>query len=323
MSVLPVCHGEMTRQHKRRTMMKTHQRKTGVLRPEDIVAIGFIGALTILLVIFHHRVQSPAEHVIRNMIFAGCYVLILEIYRRAQNPLTKALRHWYPVVLFPFVYRGMSKLIFLLVPHELDPFFINLDNALFGCQPCLWFERFTYPWLTEILQASYMSYYCFPTLMALWLYLKKRDRDYQDFLLANTLTIYGSFVGFLLVPVVGPRFYLSHLFSVPLDGPFFAQLVAQFVDNTSIRGGAFPSAHAAVALVTLIYAFRYSRILFYVALPVMSALFLATIYGRYHYVGDIVAGLILGVLSAMLAPKINTWWRNRACEKQKAEDSRQ
>lgn len=308
----------MIRRQEQRMMMEPHHKERGVLRPADMVAMGFLAALAILLVIFQDNVSSPAEHIIRTMILAGGYVLILALYSRVQNPATRALRHWYPVALFPLVYRGMSEILFLLVPRELDSFFMNLDNTLFGAQPCLWFERMIHPLLTEILQFSYMSYYYFPTMMGLWLYLKHRDRDYHDLLLAIVLTIYGSFVGFLLVPVVGPRFYLSHLFTVPLDGPFFAPLVAEFVDKTSLRGGAFPSAHAAVAVVTLFFALRYSRRLFYFALPFMSGLFVATIYGRYHYVGDILAGLILGMLSSLLAPRINALWMNRSGQRHRA-----
>lgn len=291
--------------------MENHHRRVGVLRPEDIVAIGFIVALTILIVLLPHHVQSPAEHIIRNALVVGCYALILDIYRHKKNSLTTALRHWYPVMIFAVVYRGLASLIFIIVPHELDPFFINIDNALFGCQPCLWFDRVTNPWLTEILQISYTTYYYFPTLLGLWLYVKQRDGDYHNLLLAISITLYGSFVGFLLVPVLGPRFYLSDLFAVPLAGKFFAPLITKFMNITSIRGGAFPSAHSAVALITLVFAFRYARTFFYAAFPVMMALFLATIYGRYHYVSDVLAGLALGGLSAFLAPRVNAWWHSR------------
>ena len=56
---------------------------------------------------------------------------------------------------------------------------------------------------------------------------------------------------------------------------------------------AFPSLHAAVSLVALVYAWRHVRAWFWVLLPFALGLWVSTIYLRHHYVVDLLAGWAL------------------------------
>ena len=58
-------------------------------------------------------------------------------------------------------------------------------------------------------------------------------------------------------------------------------------------GAALPSSHVAVALCTVFFSFRYLRRIRYVHLAVAVLLCLATVYCRYHYVVDVLAGLLM------------------------------
>jgi membrane-associated phospholipid phosphatase len=57
-------------------------------------------------------------------------------------------------------------------------------------------------------------------------------------------------------------------------------------------GAAFPSSHVAVALCTVFFSFRYLRPIRYLHLAVAILLCFATVYCRYHYVVDVLAGLV-------------------------------
>jgi len=284
------------------------QRKMKAFLPVDIIVMSFLTGLTILILVLHQKVPSPGIYVVKHAVMIGLYLFFIELYNRNRTQWTAIPRFFYPVLLVPVLYAGFRPLINILVPHELDTFFLNIDKALFGIQPCLWIEQFINPWLTELFQVSYTSYYYFPTFLGVYFYIKKDHKAFNDLVLAVCLTMYGSFVGFVLVPVFGPRFFMADQFTVPLEGKFFAHLVAEFIDKNSIQGGAFPSGHSAVALVTIVYAYKYLRNYFYVALPVMICLFISTIYGRYHYVIDVLAGILLGLLGCYIAPKLNGWW---------------
>jgi membrane-associated phospholipid phosphatase len=67
-------------------------------------------------------------------------------------------------------------------------------------------------------------------------------------------------------------------------------------------GAALPSSHVAVALCTVFFSFRYLRRIRYLHLAVALLLCLSTVYCRYHYVVDALAGL---AAAALLIPTGN------------------
>ena len=67
-------------------------------------------------------------------------------------------------------------------------------------------------------------------------------------------------------------------------------------------GAAFPSSHVAVALCTVSFSFRYLRPIRYAHLVVAVLLCVSTVYCRYHYVVDVLAGL---VTAAVVVPTGN------------------
>ena len=91
-------------------------------------------------------------------------------------------------------------------------------------------------------------------------------------------------------------FYLVPPPGEPLAGHTFYDLVHFVSDRGGARGGAFPSSHVSVSTVILLVTLeRQPRWLVWL-LPVYLGLVLATIYGRFHYVLDIVAGLLLALV---------------------------
>src|SRR4029077_18302191 len=68
-----------------------------------------------------------------------------------------------------------------------------------------------------------------------------------------------------------------------------------------IKRDVFPSLHVAISFVVWLYAYRNSKKLFWILSPLMLSLWFSTLYLRYHYLIDVVAGLILAPLSYWLA----------------------
>ena len=66
------------------------------------------------------------------------------------------------------------------------------------------------------------------------------------------------------------------------------------------RGGAFPSAHVSGAVVVSLVAWRHQPRLAYLLVPIAGSVMIATVYGRFHYVLDALAGagLALAVVAA-------------------------
>jgi membrane-associated phospholipid phosphatase len=82
----------------------------------------------------------------------------------------------------------------------------------------------------------------------------------------------------------------------PVGNVFFFGLVHQVSARGGARGGAFPSAHASGALVVFLVAWRRQRRLACLLSPIIAGVVMATVYGRFHYALDTVAGLLLAVV---------------------------
>jgi membrane-associated phospholipid phosphatase len=79
--------------------------------------------------------------------------------------------------------------------------------------------------------------------------------------------------------------------------------MASIYDVFEAPGAAFPSSHVAIAIATVFFSFRYLRPIRWPHLVVAALLCLSTIYCRYHYVVDTVAG----VLTAAALIPLGNW----------------
>jgi membrane-associated phospholipid phosphatase len=105
-----------------------------------------------------------------------------------------------------------------------------------------------------------------------------------------------------LVPAIGPVYTLHDQYTVPLGQSLdiFNQQM-QFMDFARIQRDVFPSMHTAVSFIVWLYAYRNSRRLFVLLAPFILSLWASTVYLRYHYLVDVVAGLILAPLCFLAA----------------------
>ncbi len=117
---------------------------------------------------------------------------------------------------------------------------------------------------------------------------------FGELLLILSTVMLGSYLFFILLPVDSP-YYLSQRLGPPLSGHYFFDLVQQMSARGGARGGAFPSAHASGAVVLSLVAWRHQRRLAYLLVPITAGVLIATVYGRFHYVLDTLAGAGLAI----------------------------
>jgi membrane-associated phospholipid phosphatase len=84
---------------------------------------------------------------------------------------------------------------------------------------------------------------------------------------------------------------------VPLTGLWLTAPLQAILDALEgVQRDAFPSGHTTIAGIVLVMAARYQPRLFYPLVVVCVSLVVSTVYLRYHYVIDVIAGLLLAVL---------------------------
>jgi membrane-associated phospholipid phosphatase len=235
----------------------------------------------------------------------------------------RVVRDWGPFTIIMWAFESMETYTGVIRKTGIDEALYRMDLRLFGVEPTVWVGRLTHPLLTDWMSLTYGLYFILPMIVASALSLRGRRHDLRELSTAVILQMGIGFVLFLLFPAGPPRFYAplvnggfspAHLHS--LTGLYELQQSAfDTVDPLRIRS-AFPSLHCSIALLTLFYSWRFGdalfpkrpRLYFWICLPLVISLWLSTIYLRHHWVPDIAAGLLLGLASSTLAPKLRTAW---------------
>jgi membrane-associated phospholipid phosphatase len=218
---------------------------------------------------------------------------------------------WLPLVIAVLAYENIHDLTYLTRPDTVDGALRALDDKLFGMTPALAFDRIVTPWLSEIMSAAYALYFVYPAMLLVLLYRRGELTRFREVGLALGLCLYLGLLGYVLVPAVGPRYVMAAEFTRPLLGPWLTVSAARAWNAIElIDRDCFPSLHTALTLLALIYFVRWRRALpagrWIVAIttPPIVLLWASTLYLRYHYGVDVLAGAALAFAVSALAPRL-------------------
>ncbi len=218
-------------------------------------------------------------------------------------------RLWaYPVVM-NVAFATMGSTALKVASHRRDAVLQQMDIVLVGMTPSLRAQALTTPWLTEILSFCYLLF--FPYLLVSWIFYARRGLPILRQLFVGLFTIYAvGFLGYSTVPAAGPYLGMGDLFTVPLTGWAITRLNADIVARGSNGVDVFPSLHCAVSCFLLFFDRRHTRWRFRLYVVPCIGLWLATIYLRYHYFVDVIAGFALAAFALWLTER----WAQHAGE---------
>jgi len=242
-------------------------------------------------------------------------ILITYIIAR-KKPNWAFLRDALPFAYCLAIYTNLHDTVHFVNPHDIQDKLIAIDQWLFGLQPSVWAEQFIRPWLTELLSFCYMLFFLLAPLVAFILYLKKRRAEFRETLSTVILCFYMGYFFYILFPAVSPSIALSDMYRLHFDGTPLADAELKLISILPSQArDAFPSLHTAVTLLTLAFAFKYLRWLFWLLLPVCIGLLVATVYLRHHYVIDLIAGVFLALAAYLIIPRLERWWQAQMLKK--------
>jgi membrane-associated phospholipid phosphatase len=203
------------------------------------------------------------------------------------------LRIWWPLLAMVASYPLVPAIIDGSGEADADFWLSRIDAALFlGHDPLLLAERLIHPALSEWMAFCYTSYGLLFILTAALFLLPSDERPARWFVTAASLTLAVGYVGYTLVPAVGPLFWQKN-FTRGLDFQYMSELKAMLHDRPRIARDCFPSLHTAVTLMILYGTRRWLRRAFWLMLPIAATIPVACVYMRHHYVIDVVAGAAL------------------------------
>jgi hypothetical protein len=177
----------------------------------------------------------------------------------------------------------------------------NLDLALFGFEPSMSWDRYVTPATTEWFSFFYYSYFFILCLFVLPMGIfERRMRILSELSLGLLLVVCVGHTLYVLVPGRGPYLHFAGQFQHPLSGSLWWPLVSNAVSSVdgALRTDIFPSLHTACPTFLTLFAFQNRahkpyRYVWPVAGFFTSQIILATMFLRWHYLLDIVAGLAL------------------------------
>ncbi|MBD3222207.1 phosphatase PAP2 family protein [bacterium] len=262
--------------------------------------------------------QNPPGHTLLHLFLAAVFWLLPPIVRRRGGAAGRVVGLVYMPLLFGTFYAQIEYLgvIFRDYGDPFDPVLIDLEAAIFGMQPSLeWSRAWPWPWLLELMQFAYFSYYFFPLigLLVIWL-ASGADRPtrwrwseaYIRDLTAVMLTCYAWYV---FVPVWGPKYFdylgvAGTIASEGLHGLIFTDVMHWIHAQGALHGAAFPSSHVAGSMVAWWWGWKTAPRHRAWLTVLWGLLCLSIVYCRYHYVVDLVAGVAWGALIMALTARL-------------------
>ena len=283
------------------------------------VIIAYIAFTLLLMVCWWDKQVNPAEMIwmrVRILLFMGAMWLL---YRWRPCKLTRLIRVTGLMITLSWFYPDTYEVNRVL--PNLDHLFAGWEQQLFGCQPSLLFSQICpWDWFSELMCLGYVSY--FPLMVAILLYyfFKRYDEfGMASFVLITSFFIYYTI--FVILPVTGPQFYYLAVGTDKIAAGIFPNLTDYFLthsermaapgwsdgffyhllDITHDAGerptAAFPSSHVGVTTVIMLLACHTrSKALVFSMLPFFILMCLSTVYIYAHYLIDVIAGLLTGVL---------------------------
>ncbi|MCC6346609.1 MAG: phosphatase PAP2 family protein [Nitrospirales bacterium] len=288
------------------------------LRPGDVLTIAFSLFLLGLTAVSHAKIPMSGNLL---LIYASLlFFQIVLVFISGRNSFLLLTRDLlFPVLCVLIIFDTLGLIVHPINPHDWDYRLIRLDYLLFGGYPTVMVERLIHPVLTDILQVAYSTYYFLPVALGVTLKLRGQREEFEYALFLILLCFYLSYVGYLLVPALGPRYAMEHLHAGEVGGFLVAEPIQNFLNLLEgVKRDAFPSGHTGIALTVLYLSYRSARDLFRLLLVPVLLLIIATVYCRYHYAVDVLAGGLLTVVTVASGGVYYKFWKQKQRDQEDA-----
>lgn len=296
-----------------------------VLSAADVCTFFMLGLNIMIGIATYTAVPMSGTIVLVNIMILFGVVGLIVADTIGAGTLILLARRFYLIVLVPTIYEQTLTFLPAINSHDVDTALIAIDYALIGSwagnHPTHILMNIMHPILTEYLQLTYMLFFFLPMMQGVELVRSKRDRDVLYFAYTIGFGFFISYLLYYIAPAVGPRFTLHAFEQLSQEMPgvwltdFFRTVVnagAGLKSNAPnpadiVHRDCMPSGHTMMTLVNIFLAFKYQSRLRWFFVVVGGSLIFATVYLRYHYVIDVLAGIVCAVVVYWLAPRFRLW----------------
>jgi membrane-associated phospholipid phosphatase len=275
-----------------------------------------LGMLTVMALLLWGRLEQPTAMLLGYAGLAVVLIVMTILARRVDAlPLPLAfLVDFYPAIFLPLLFNTLEPLILALRGGPRDDLLIAADRALFGVDVTVWMQRLVRPHLSDLFYVFYSTYYFIALTLGVVLWIRDRATA-RRFVFTLMVVYYVSYAGYFAVPALGPRFAQASEYTVSLTTTPISRFINDTINNLEkTKFDVFPSGHTMISVAVLIVAWKRARDVFWILLPIATGLIIATVYCRFHYVVDVIAGTVLAFATVPLGDRWYDAWMRRLAQ---------
>lgn len=276
----------------------------------------------VLSLIYFNNIDSAfflvAQYVLISL---AVYLFAYFSHNNNKGKVYNAFRRLYIIPIVYFIYSQIHTYLPLVNPIDFDNILIAWDKFLFGVNPTEWIYKFSHPILTEYLQFTYMTFFFMPILVGIEFTYREKDEEFFKYARFILFGFYLSYLLYFFMPAIGPRFTIHDFHSINAELPGL-WLYEFFREAVNLGGGVnpnsinpiddvnrdcMPSGHTMMTFMNILLVFKFNSKFRWLILIIGLSLIISTVYLRYHYVVDVIAGILFAILAFKLEPKIEKY----------------
>lgn len=222
-------------------------------------------------------------------------------------------------------YFFLARLLPLVNPTTVDLELYHLDLRLFGVEPAIAMDAIVTPVTTEWFAFFYFDYFFILAIHVIPILLfAKSARLLGEFALGMLTVFCVGHLVYMLVPGYGPYRALDGEFMNPLPHGMWRDMVMATVASGGSQMDIFPSLHTAAPTFLALFSFRHrDKLPFKASWPVTAFCAVnivgATMFLRWHWVIDVIAGLTLATVAFVVGVRGTEWELTRRAEARLSE----
>jgi len=247
-----------------------------------------------------------------NAGIAASYFLMRALQH--QGRLARVLRDWVPLALMLAAYKQMGWFAPERHTYALERGWIQWDRLVlldWGGRALI---ELSGPVLPAVLDLSYLLVYALPPFCMAMLYAYKRLEQTDLLLTVYLLGLFLSYAQFPFWPSEPPRTVFPDV-AAPQVHTVVRDSVLRLLGSQGIHTSVFPSAHVSgvtAAAIAMWLIFPGKPGLRWGVLTYALLVAVATVYGRYHYLVDALAGIGVAIFGAWAGRRLVGWRRQLA-----------
>lgn len=294
-------------------MKRFAPRLTDLIQQVSLVALFVIGLIGV------GDLVTPVKD-LGILVGAFLVVRVTVMIAQTDNPM------WNNVVRIPafftwlyFFHRQAGVLIDDLAFPTWEREFSAADHLIFGGDLSLMAQSLYSPALTEVIQIAYSMFYVVLLALPVALLVQRRHAEVAEafgtIAIAHVVLIAGNMIFPARWPNVlheVPALANIIVYPFPMEGLWLTQSIRDGIaGSTRMLWDSMPSGHTCITVLMTLVAARFLPRLLWIMAPLTAMIVFATVYLRYHYGVDVIAGLALALLLSRVVTPLQVAWEQR------------